>query len=217
MQILELSTWKRKQHYEYFKSFKQPFFSVTANIPISPLWKVTKQEKLSFLQTSLFFVLKTADKVEEFRSRIIAEDTIVIHDHVGVGTTLFNDDKTFRYAVFEHQETFAEFSKSATQITQIPQGQLFNGHSVIQHDNLVYHSSFPWGSFTSFTDARGDTAFDSVPRIVSGKVFSQNGDFYLPLGIEVNHALVDGYHVGQFFNILEELCNAKEMEEWLRG
>jgi chloramphenicol O-acetyltransferase type A len=217
MQIIELSNWKRKQHYDYFKSFKQPFFSVTANIPISALWKVTKQEGLSFLQTSLFFILKTADRVEEFRCRVIAEDTIVIHEHVGVGTTLLNDDKTFRYAVFEYQETFAKFSQCAKLVTQIPQGQLFNSNIPIQHDNLIYHSSFPWGSFTSFTNARGNTPFDSVPRIVSGKVFAQNGEFYLPLSIEANHAVVDGYNVGQFFNILEELCNTEQMEKLLKS
>jgi chloramphenicol O-acetyltransferase type A len=70
-------------------------------------------------------------------------------------------------------------------------------------DDVIYHTTLPWLSFTSFAHARTKGRGDSVPRIVFGK-FSKEGDrLMMPISVEVHHALVDGLHVGRFFNNLE--------------
>jgi chloramphenicol O-acetyltransferase type A len=44
---------------------------------------------------------------------------------------------------------------------------------------------------------------DSFPRITWGKFFEQGDQRLLPLSLFANHALVDGLHVGRFFEIIK--------------
>jgi chloramphenicol O-acetyltransferase type A len=39
---------------------------------------------------------------------------------------------------------------------------------------------------------------DSCPKITFGKITENDGVKTMPLSIHVNHALMDGYHVGEF-------------------
>ncbi|HEU4747689.1 MAG TPA: CatA-like O-acetyltransferase, partial [Gemmatimonadaceae bacterium] len=68
-------------------------------------------------------------------------------------------------------------------------------------DDVVYQTTLPWIRFTSFSNALKGGG-DSVPRIAFGKCSDDRGKWKLPVGVEVNHALVDGIDVARF---LEEL------------
>ena len=57
----------------------------------------------------------------------------------------------------------------------------------------------PWISFTSFTHARKPAKEDSVPKIVFGKYTKKNDSVKMPVSVEVHHSLMDGIHVGKFF------------------
>jgi chloramphenicol O-acetyltransferase type A len=35
---VELKTWKRRQHYELFRKYRQPFFSLTVEVDVTTLW-----------------------------------------------------------------------------------------------------------------------------------------------------------------------------------
>jgi Chloramphenicol O-acetyltransferase len=48
---------------------------------------------------------------------------------------------------------------------------------------------------------------DSIPRISWGKYFEEVGKIKLPLSVQAHHALVDGIHVGQFFNTFQEILD----------
>jgi chloramphenicol O-acetyltransferase type A len=45
---------------------------------------------------------------------------------------------------------------------------------------------------------------DSVPKISVGKYFNESGTIKIPISIHVNHALVDGYDIGLFYERLEK-------------
>jgi chloramphenicol O-acetyltransferase type A len=45
---------------------------------------------------------------------------------------------------------------------------------------------------------------DSVPRIVWGKYFRQEGKIMLPLSVQAHHALVDGKQIGMYFEQFEK-------------
>jgi chloramphenicol O-acetyltransferase type A len=41
-------------------------------------------------------------------------------------------------------------------------------------------------------------------------MFDEGDRKQMPLSVEANHAIMDGYHVGRFFEIFQELINAPE-------
>ncbi|MBE0686125.1 MAG: chloramphenicol acetyltransferase, partial [Anaerolineaceae bacterium] len=51
---------------------------------------------------------------------------------------------------------------------------------------------------------------DSFPRITWGKFFDQGQQRLMPLSLLANHALVDGLHVGKFFELVQEWMNNPE-------
>ena len=60
----------------------------------------------------------------------------------------------------------------------------------------------PWIRTTSFINPIYD--IDSITRICWGKYFLENNEFFIDLSIQVNHALIDGYHIGLFYSKLQD-------------
>ena len=69
----------------------------------------------------------------------------------------------------------------------------------------------PWISFTSFAHARKPGKEDSVPKIVFGKYTQKNDLTKTPVSVEVHHSLMDGIHVGKFFELFQVYLNSPEM------
>ena len=65
-------------------------------------------------------------------------------------------------------------------------------------------TSIPWVSFTSFIHPIHMNPVDSIPRIAWGKFFSKESRKKMPLSVQVHHALADGFHVGRYFNLVQE-------------
>jgi chloramphenicol O-acetyltransferase type A len=61
----------------------------------------------------------------------------------------------------------------------------------------------PWVRFTSFTNAMRRE--DSVPKLTVGKRYAEAGAWYVPVCVEVHHALVDAMDVGEFFERFQNL------------
>jgi chloramphenicol O-acetyltransferase type A len=70
--------------------------------------------------------------------------------------------------------------------------------------DLLYFTTLPWISFTSFKHAHDPRINASIPRITIGKFTKNASKVLLPVHVEVNHALCDGLHVGRFFHALEK-------------
>jgi len=69
--------------------------------------------------------------------------------------------------------------------------------------DIIHYSIIPWISFTSFSHPRNYGTNDSIPKIVFGKYYQEKDHFKIPISIEVHHALMDGYHLGQYLYHLQ--------------
>jgi chloramphenicol O-acetyltransferase type A len=83
-----------------------------------------------------------------------------------------------------------------------------------QRDDLIHYSVIPWIAFTSFTHAKKYNTRDSIPKIVFGKYCDDSGVAKMPVSVEVHHALMDGIHVGEFFEIFQK--HLQNPEEFLK-
>jgi chloramphenicol O-acetyltransferase len=48
---------------------------------------------------------------------------------------------------------------------------------------------------------------DAIPRINWGKYVERDGRWMLNITLTPNHRFIDGYHIGLFFQILQEEIN----------
>ena len=71
-------------------------------------------------------------------------------------------------------------------------------------DELIYFSCTPWFDFTALTNEHNFDRDDSVPRLAWGKYYEEGGRLWVHLSVEVNHRLIDGVHLGQLKQALDE-------------
>ena len=71
-------------------------------------------------------------------------------------------------------------------------------------ENSFDVSMIPWLHFTAFNlNVYGDGKY-LLPIFTMGKFEDREGGRFLPLAIQVHHAVCDGYHVGRFVQLLQE-------------
>ncbi|ASS77274.1 chloramphenicol acetyltransferase [Tumebacillus algifaecis] len=202
MKYIDMENWPRKNHYRFFKAFDYPHFNVCANVDVTRFSQVVSERKLSFFKTFLYAVMRTANELKEFRYRI-REDGVVEHDVVHPSFTLMTSEDVFRFCKAQYNAKMNAFLDEIARVMEAAKDTVYIEDEP-GRDNLLYVTCLPWVSFTSVQHPIHFDANDSVPRIAWGKFFEENGTVKIPLGVQAHHALVDGVHVGQFFERIQE-------------
>ena len=208
MKYINMENWPRKNHYAYFKAMAMPHFNVCANVDITHLHRVVKEQKLSLFKMFLYVATRTANEIQEFRYRI-REDGVVEHDVVHPSFTLLMSEDLFRFCEVKYTEDMQAFLAEAERRMDAEKDTLYLEDEP-GRDDLLYMTCLPWVSFTSVQHPMSLDPNDSVPRFAWGKFFEENGRVKMPLGVQAHHALVDGVHVGKYFMRIQELLDEFE-------
>ncbi|MGI9056703.1 MAG: CatA-like O-acetyltransferase [Pyrinomonadaceae bacterium] len=202
MKYVDIEKWNRKTTYEFFKDYDDPFFNITANLDVTALSDFCKQNALSLSLANLFYSLQTANEIREFRLRLF-DDRVIEFDKIHATQTILNEDETFSFCYFEANENIFEFNETGKEaVENYKKLKTFD----VENDrlDLLYFSVIPWISFTSFKHAVRSDNKQTVPRMVFGRMFDDGKRKKIPHSVEVHHALVDGFHVGKYFNGLQD-------------
>jgi chloramphenicol O-acetyltransferase type A len=199
---VDIATWNRKTTYEFFRDYEDPYFNIAANLDVTKLYRFCKDNSLAFSLAGLFFSLQTANAIREFRFRL-KDGRVVEFDVIHATQTILNDDETFSFCYFEKNDDIFEFDRAGkAAVEKYKKLKTFD----VENDrvDLIYYSVIPWVSFTSFKHAaRGDNTM-SVPRMVFGRIFDDAGKKKMPFSVEAHHALMDGIHVGKYFELFQQ-------------
>ncbi len=206
MKIIDLETYSRRSHYEYFKSLAYPYVGLSANVDVTNLLAAAKKRGKSSFLACLYATLVAVNSVPALRQRIV-NDQIVEFDRCNAGHTVAKEDGTFVNCQTDSSLSFDEFLAMGeiwTQQAKTREGFL---NDTEDETGLIFVSCVPWVSFTNVLQPVPMPA-DCNPRIVFGKYFRQDGRTMMPLAIQCNHALVDGLHMGQFYAKFQEFANS---------
>jgi len=209
--VLDLANWKRRQHFEFFRHYAKPWFNICADVDVTALVaRCAEPGGPSFFLASLWLSLLAANSVEEFRYRLRG-DRVVVHPVIHGGSTVLMPDETFAFAYFDHHSSFPAFAEAgASELARVKSGP--GGlEPRSDQDDTIHYSVIPWVSFSSFSHARTLKSDLSVPKIVFGKHRRAGDRRLLPVSVEVHHSLVDGLHVGRFYQRFEELAAKPEL------
>ena len=203
---VDIDAWERRTTYEFFRDYRDPYFNIAANLDVTGLYQLCKNRRLSFSIAALFVSIETVNSIREFRLRLL-DNRVVEFDEVHATQTILNDDETFSFCYFERHSDLFEFERAGRlAVEKYKALKTFDVES--ERIDLVYYSVIPWVSFTSFKHAaRGDNQM-SVPRMVFGKIFDDGQRKKMPFSVEVHHALMDGIHVGKYFEQFQDKLNA---------
>jgi len=204
MKYIDLDTWKRKGHYEFFHRMDYPQFNICMDLDISNFLMMTKQNGLSFYYSMVFAVTTVINEIENFKLRI-REDKVVLHDKIHPSFTDMNNDEKddlFKLVTIELNDDLYAFVKTAKEASE-NQKDYFGLDKLIGRDDLIYITCIPWISFTHISHTISLNKNDSVPRISWGKYYKQGAKTLLPFSVQANHSFIDGFHVGKYVHKLQ--------------
>src|SRR5216110_2171085 len=205
---LDLASWARRDLFEFFRDYDNPYFNICARVEVTRLLEVLRERPgVGVSLACHYFALRVANEIEPFRFRL-KDGNVIVHDVINGGTTVLLPNESFSYAYFDYQENFEKFVLGGTQSIERVQAEGLLKPTM--RDDLIYFTVLPWVSFTSFAHARTPGRGESVPRIAFGKFTVENKRTLLPISVEVHHALMDGLHVGRYLTRLEEMLMQPE-------
>lgn len=202
MKKVDFTNPHRKKHFDFFREMNHPHFNITANVDISKLLPFLKDNKFPINIGMVYLLARTANEIPEFRWRIRGDEVVehpLVHPSFTVSTDVA-DVFSFCTVDFSY-DSRVFFDKAARIMENMKTNPSLEDE--IGRDDFLFMSTFPWVSFTSIQHAMHYHPSDSVPRIVWGKFFEQDGKTLMPLSVQAHHAIVDGRHIGQFFQNFE--------------
>ncbi|MEM6841260.1 MAG: CatA-like O-acetyltransferase [Bacteroidota bacterium] len=210
MKKIDLESWNRKEQYYNFLDFENPFFNICADVNVQTLKSFTNKNKESFFLTSYYLVLKTVNAIDAFKLRI-RNNEVVMHERIRGSCPILKDNDNFGYGYFNYLDKYVEFKLDATKIIdEVKSGAPFDPK--FDEDDLIHSSVIPWVSFKSFEHARRLNRGDSVPKIVMGKTYQDAKNLMMPVSVSGHHSLMDGLHIGTFFEKFQLFLNNSDEE-----
>ena len=209
--LLDIKNWNRREHFEFFSKFDEPFFGIVAEIDCTNAYRFCKEHQIPFFLFYHYKSIIAVNRTEEFRYRI-QDNGIIVYDTIHVTTTISRDDNTFAFSFIPYAQSFDEFAELAqAEIRNVRSTEGLRMNENSGRPDVIHYSTVPWISFTGVTHARNFKFPDSVPKITFGRFSQKNSKKIMPVSINVHHGLMDGYHVGQYMELFEQLINDKQI------
>jgi chloramphenicol O-acetyltransferase type A len=197
LRYIDLDTWPRRDHFRLFKTFNHPHFSMCVNVDVTAFYPFVKQKGYSFTVSIVYVISRASNAIPEFRYRIRGEQ-VVEHEIVNPSFTILVAEDLFSFCSIEYVEDFSKFvQRAAANIAHVKEHPTLANETKM--DNMLYMSAIPWVSFTSFMHPMQLHPEDSVPRFAWGKIFQEGEKSKMPLGVQGHHAVMDGIHMGRFY------------------
>ena len=199
--MIDMSTYPRRAHFAYFNAMPDPYVGVTVDVEVGPMLEVCRKEGWPFFLSFLYCVGRAANAVPELRQRI-HEGGIIEFDACDTSHTVLRDDGTYSYCRLDCMKPFDRFLPETKRRHEEAKAQvnLDDGEDGI---GLLFLSCVPWLHYTGLRQPV-PTPADSNPRITWGKYMTEHGRTTMPVTLLANHALVDGVHIGAFYDRLQE-------------
>lgn len=202
-QLLDLAGWNRREHFEFFSKFEEPFFGLVSSVACTGALTESKRLGVPFFLYYLYHTMQAVNAVENLRYRIEANQ-VYCYERVHASATIGRPDHTFGFSFIEQQPDLEAFVRGAQ--VEIAAVQASSGLGLgprTGRPDVIHFSALPWVRFTGLTHARSFTAPDSAPKISVGQTYPEGAAVRMPVAVHVHHGLADGYHVGLFLQELE--------------
>jgi chloramphenicol O-acetyltransferase type A len=210
---LDLDTWHRRSAFDFFRGFDIPSFNLCTRMDVALLKQAVQDIGVGSLSLAYHFIaIRLANEIAPFRYRLEG-DRVRVHGAVHGSTTVLRDDESFGFATLEHRRDYAAFCAQGA--LAIATGRLRDApFAPAEYGTATVHmTTLPWVHFSSYSNARQWGPHDSIPKIAFGRIDADGTRLWMPLSVEVHHALMDGLHVGRFFEAFEAALQSPQ--DWL--
>lgn len=204
---IDMATWSRREIFEAFSPYSNPFYVVSFNVDIRNLYDFCKRNGIGVYHAMIWCVTRAVNSVPAFRQRIV-NGTVVEYDTTFPSYTFMKKgEDAFKICTISAEDDLMTFDRKA-RLAEESQTSLFGSYD-LPLEPLIYLSCLPWIETTCITNERNIDKDDCIPRISWGKFRKcPDGSIVQNISVDTNHRLVDGLHIGQMGQALQSIIDS---------
>ena len=207
---VNLRTWKRRDTYLYFTKMNPSAYSLTADIDITNFIKFRKETGVSIFAGCLWIISKAVNEIPEFHFSYNEKKKLIKFSHVLPMFPVFHKDtETCTMVCVDTCQSFEDFlSEFNEQVDVSLKGNRFVTSKFATPPSNVFNVSMePRIHFNNCTLVHAMNVEKPVlyPIVVMGKYELNDGKYIMPVAIQVNHAIADGYQASKFYEKIADM------------
>lgn len=203
-EVIDESSWERATHCKVFRNSIEPAFCVTFEADITDFREMMKLKGLSFTLSMVYAICKCANEVEALRYRFL-DGKIVLYERVDTAFTYLNKTTgLFKVVNVPFVDSLQEYVKLASKTAE-EQEEYFTG---ALGNDVFQCSPMPWVTYTHISHTISGNKDQATSLFDWGKYYEKDGRLMIPISIQAHHSFVDGLHIGQFVDKLQNYFNA---------
>lgn len=202
-ELVQMDRWARKEHFEHYLSEVPCTYSMTTKLDITPI----VEAKRPLYPTMLYLIAKTVNRYPEFRMDFDKDGRLGVYETMHPCYTVFHkDSETFSNIWTEYTDDYEDFCRAYQQdLTQFGNQKGFMAKPDVPVNTFPV-SMVPWESFEGFHLNLQHGYRYLLPIFTMGKYTVDKGHDWMPLAIQVHHAVCDGFHICRFISTLKEVA-----------
>ncbi len=201
---IERSSWDRQEYFEHYTAAVPCTYSMTVKLDITRL----RESRDKLYPAMLYLLTETVNRFEAFRTAYRPDGTLVVYQEMHPSYTIFHKEtEQFSSIWTEYTADYGEFCRRCQEDAQRYEKAAGFSPKPGVPENSFNVSMIPWAAFESFQLNLPDFRY-LLPIFTMGKYTEEPGRCLLPLAAQVHHAVCDGYHLGRFFECLQERLDA---------
>ena len=202
-ELVQMDRWARKEHFEHYLSEVPCTYSMTTKLDITPI----VEAKRPLYPTMLYLLAKTVNRYPEFRMDFDKDGKLGVYETMHPCYTVFHkDSETFSNIWTEYTDDYEEFCRAYQQDFK----QFGNRTGLMAKPDVPVNtfpvSMVPWESFEGFHLNLQHGYRYLLPIFTMGKYTLDKGHDWMPMAIQVHHAVCDGFHICRFISTLKEMA-----------
>jgi chloramphenicol O-acetyltransferase type A len=213
MDYIDIATWDRKVIFNNYLGTDFPYIMMGADIDVTNLYHFAKKNNLSFYMATVFVAHAVANRIKNFRYRFKDGKPYLLDYNLPVVTHKQPESELFVLVSLDNSGNIVEFCRKGAEKCR----EKIEGHGLKElygKEDAIIYSVIPWVHFNFLVRTIAKHGVDCAPRIAWGKFEKKDGKLMMPVALQVHHGLMDGYHVGLYYQGLQSYI---DNQEWLAG
>lgn len=205
-ELINVQDLARKEYFEHYLNLNVTH-EMTKKIDVKNAVTYCREYGLSFYAFCIYALTRAVNRIDNYQYDFKDEQLIKWAELIPLFTIFDKKSELFRAVYLEMTDDFIEFNQRyrdvVNQYTDV--NRLFP--MADYPANCFSISAIAWTDYEAFSlnIAKGEPHLK--PIITFGKYTESDNTVLMPVTMRSHHAMVDGFHVAQFFDLLQDEMN----------
>lgn len=205
---VDLGTWPRRQHFEHYRRAVPCTYSMTVELDVTAFASALRRSRRKTYVAQIWALATVVNRHDEFRMCLTESGEPAVWPVTHPAFTVFNPEReTFACVWAPYDPDFGAFHDTAAALlAEHARATEFFPQGAPPADSFDV-SSLPWASFTGFHLDIRDGWDHLAPIFTIGRYTERDGRVFLPLALQMHHAVADGFHAARLVQELQALVS----------